>query len=105
MKILLDECVPRILKRDLPGHEVSSMGEMGWLGKKNGELLRLMSGKFDVFLTVDRNIRYQQKLEAHKVALVIVVARDNRYETLKLIMPRVLEILPDLHYGQAVEVF
>lgn len=84
---------------------MSSITEMGWSGKKNGELLRLMSGKFDVFLTVDRNIRYQQKLEAHKIALVVVVAYDNRYATLKDVMPRVLEILPTLRHGEVVEVF
>ncbi len=56
MKMLIDECLPRKLKHELPGHEVRTVPEMGWAGKKNGELLRLMSGQFDVFVTIDRNL-------------------------------------------------
>jgi hypothetical protein len=57
MKILIDESLPRKLKAELSDFEVSTVPEMGWAGKKNGELLGLMSGRFDVFLTMDRNLR------------------------------------------------
>ena len=61
MRILLDECVPRPLRRELPGHDVRTVPEMGWSGKKNGELLPLItSHNFAVLLTTDQNLRYQQ---------------------------------------------
>jgi predicted nuclease of predicted toxin-antitoxin system len=52
MRVLVDECVPRRLKRHLPGHEVRTVPEVGWAGKKNGELLRLAAREFDAFVTV-----------------------------------------------------
>lgn len=59
MKILLDECLPRRIKRELPGHEVLTVPEAGWTSLKNGRLLRLAEVSFDVFITVDRNMQYQ----------------------------------------------
>ena len=64
MRVLLDECVPRALREQLPGHDVKTVVEAGWAGVKNGELLRLAAQRFDVVLTVDRNLEYQQNLEA-----------------------------------------
>jgi hypothetical protein len=60
MRVLLDECLPRALRRELPGHEVKTVGEAGWAGVTNGELLTLAAGHFDVLLTVDRSLEYQQ---------------------------------------------
>jgi uncharacterized protein DUF5615 len=60
MRILLDECMPQLLRRDIVGHEVSTVAEMGWAGIKNGKLLTLAEAHFDVLLTVDRGIEYQQ---------------------------------------------
>ena len=62
MRVLLDECVPRALRDDIPGHEVKTVAEVGWAGVKNGELLRLAAGQFDLLLTVDRSLEYQQNL-------------------------------------------
>ena len=62
MRILVDECLPRKLKNEFADHTVSTVQEMGWSGIKNGELLRLMMNKFDIFVTVDTNLQYQQKL-------------------------------------------
>ena len=59
MRILIDECLPRKLKRELPEHDAQTVAEMGWSGTKNGALLRLMNGKFDVFITIDQNLKYQ----------------------------------------------
>ena len=71
MRILLDECVPRRLRRELPGHDVRTVPEMGLSGKKNGELLKLIAGRgFEVLLTVDQNIRHQQHLQATGIAVV-----------------------------------
>jgi hypothetical protein len=60
MRVLLDECVPRALRDALPGHQVQTVSEVGWAGVKNGQLLRLAATQFDLLLTVDRNLEYQQ---------------------------------------------
>ena len=76
MRILLDECVPR--RRELADHDVRTVPEMGWSGKKNGELLRLMaSHAFEVLLTTDQNLRHQQNLKAAGVAVVVLAAATN----------------------------
>jgi hypothetical protein len=67
---------------------------MGWASKRNGELLTLAVGQFDVFLTADRNLSYQQDLSSFDIAVVVLVARSNRLDDLRPVMPRVLEILP-----------
>src|SRR5215213_88544 len=82
MRVLLDECLPRKLKRELLGHEVKTVPEAGWSGKKNGELLRLAGEAFDVFVTVDQNLRYQQNLVTVPLAVILLIARDSRLETL-----------------------
>lgn len=65
MRLLLDECVPRPLKGDLPGHDVHTVDEMGWSSKRNSELLQLMlAERFDCLLTVDQNIQFQQNISA-----------------------------------------
>ena len=94
MRVLLDECLPRRLKRELAGHEVRTAPEMGWASKRNGELLALAVGQFDVFLTADRNLSYQQDLSSFDIAVVVLVARSNRLDDLRPLVPRVLEMLP-----------
>ncbi|HET7698374.1 MAG TPA: DUF5615 family PIN-like protein [Vicinamibacterales bacterium] len=64
MRVLLDECIPRRLKRELVGHDVKTAPEMGWASKKNGELLALAAVEFDILLTSDRNLSHQQNLSA-----------------------------------------
>jgi hypothetical protein len=105
MRILLDECVPRPLRRELPTHDVHTIREMGWAGKKNGELLALMAGAgFEVLLTVDRNIRHQQNLAASGVAVVVMVAASNRLTDLVPLVPGVEAALRGIQPGDAVEV-
>lgn len=58
MRVLLDECVPRALRNDIPGHEVKTVAEVGWAGVKNGELLRFAAAEFDLLITIDRNLEY-----------------------------------------------
>lgn len=60
MRVLLDECAPRKLRHDLPGHDVRTVAKMGWAGTRNGSLLRKAAGAFDIFLTVDQGIEFQQ---------------------------------------------
>ncbi|MDZ7967468.1 MAG: hypothetical protein RM368_21360 [Nostoc sp. DedSLP03] len=83
MLILLDECVPRPLKRELTDYEVRTVVEMGWSGKKNGELLQLMiQESFTILLTTDQNLQYQQNLQQAGVAVVVLVASSNRLSDL-----------------------
>ena len=94
MRILLDECLPRRLKRELVGHDAKTVPEMGWASKRNGELLALAAGQFDVFLTADRNLSYQQDISSLDIAIVVLVAGSNRFEALRSLTPRLLEVLP-----------
>jgi predicted nuclease of predicted toxin-antitoxin system len=97
MKILLDESLPRKL-RDSFGrdHEVFSVLDKGWLGKKNGELLKLMmEEKLELSVTVDQNLPYQQNVERLPLAIIILRALDNRIETLRLLIPKLLGRLRD----------
>jgi hypothetical protein len=82
MKLLLDECAPRRLKNYFVGHEISTIEEAGFKGLKNGNLLRAAEGKFEVFITVDKNIEYQQNTATLPLAIVILSAASNRLESL-----------------------
>ncbi|MBI4325804.1 MAG: hypothetical protein HY674_11140, partial [Chloroflexi bacterium] len=82
MKVLLDHCVPRRFGKLLVGHEVRTAFEMGWSGLRNGALLTLASGQFDAFVTVDQNVQFQQNLTVLPLPTAILVAPNNRYETL-----------------------
>ena len=104
MKILLDECLPKRLKRELVGHEVQTVPEAGWTGKKNGVLLKLMVEKFDVFITVDQNMQYQQSLEDIPIAFVVLVAHNNKLETLQPLIAKVLSVVSTIQPGQVVDI-
>ena len=105
MRVLLDECVPRPLRREFPAHDVRTIREMGWAGKKNGELLALMAADgFEVLLTVDRNLPHQQNLTAAGLAVVIMVAETNRLADLVPVVPAVEAALATIRPGDAVEV-
>ena len=104
MNLLLDECLPRKLKRALPGHIVKTVPEMGWAGIENGDLLPLIKSVFEAFLTIDGNMRYQQKMSGRSFALIVLTARDNTIETLLPLMPQVLAALPAVMPGQIVKI-
>jgi hypothetical protein len=93
VRVLLDESVPRPLARLLEGHEVETVGDFGWQGMRNGELLARASSDFDVFVTVDRNLPHQQDLARYAVAVVILEAPTNRMEDLRRVVPSLLETL------------
>ena len=83
MRVLLDECVPRPLKRDFPGHDVKAVVEMGWGSKRNSELLTLMlADSFNVFVTVDQNLEFQQNIRASGIAVIVMQAPTNRLKEL-----------------------
>lgn len=102
MRILLDECLPARLRRDLPGHEVQTVPGMGWAGIKNGKLLRLIadSGKFDVFVTMDKSLPHQQKLKDLPFAVLVLRAKSNRFEETHPLMPEVFRRLGEFKAGQ-----
>lgn len=104
MKLLLDESLPRRLKFELTGHEVTTVREQNWMGKTNGELLRLASEFFDVFLTADQNLQYQQNLKGRDIAIVVLVAKSNRFGDLKPLVPQILKTLEGIKTGEITQV-
>ncbi len=104
MRVLLDECLPRRLKAHLAGHQVTTVPEAGWAGKKNGELLRSASGLVDAFITIDSNLAYQQHLADLPFAVVVVSARSNRLQALLPLVPQILAALSAAQAGQVVRV-
>jgi predicted nuclease of predicted toxin-antitoxin system len=105
MRLLLDECVPRQLARGFAGHDVHTVAAMGWSGKHNGELLRLMvAGQFECLVTADQNFAFQQNVSASTVSILVLVARRNRLKELQPLMPKALDALANLKAGQIVQV-
>jgi predicted nuclease of predicted toxin-antitoxin system len=102
MKLLLDECTPKRLKIDFVQHQAQTVDDVGLKGLKNGELLQAAAGNFDVFLTVDRNIVFQQNFASLDLAIVILRARRNSYSELKALVPEALEAIKTIKPGDLV---
>jgi hypothetical protein len=93
VRILLDECIDWRLSRAIVGHEVKTARQMGWASIKNGELLALASDRFDVFVTVDRNLSFQQNLQDQRIAVIVLHARTNRIADLLPLVPDLLSAI------------
>lgn len=104
MKLLFDECIDRKFTREFVGYEVKTVPQMGWAGVKNGQLLALAEAEFDVFITVDRNLSFQQNLSQFNIAVIVLQAPSNRLAELKPLVPDVLAILATAAKGQATVV-
>lgn len=104
MKLLLDECIDQRFTGELAGHEVRTVPQMGWAGKKNGDLLRLAQGQFDAFVTVDRNLSFQQNLPAPGIAVVVLIAPTNRLADLRPLAAKLLEKLAGLQPGSVTTI-
>ncbi len=104
MKLLFDECIDRRFTREFVGYEVKTVPQMGWAGVKNGELLALAEAEFDVFITVDRNLSFQQNLPQFNIAVIVLQASSNRLADLKPLAPEVLAVLATAVKGQATVV-
>jgi predicted nuclease of predicted toxin-antitoxin system len=106
MKILIDECLPAALKGPLTalGHECETVRKAGFGSKKNGELLRIAEGRWNVLLTSDRNIKYQQNMTGRKVSIVILCAKSNRMKDLLPLIPECSQALLSAQPGQVIEV-
>jgi hypothetical protein len=99
VKVLLDECVDRRLARDIVGHHVKTARQMAWTTIKNGELLALAARNFDVFVTVDRNLSFQQNLASFSITVIILRAKSNRLADLRPMIPRLLAAIESGHAG------
>jgi predicted nuclease of predicted toxin-antitoxin system len=106
MKLLLDECVPRKLKFLFAGggHECETVRGAGFGGTENGELLALAENSFDVLITIDKNIRYQQNLTGRSIAILIIRAASNDLDDIRPQVPHALLALQSIKPGQIVEV-
>ncbi|MFN0140619.1 MAG: DUF5615 family PIN-like protein [Pyrinomonadaceae bacterium] len=102
MNLLLDECVTNDLKADLVGHNVSTINDAGFKGLKNGELLQAASATFDVLVTVDQNLQFQQNLKDFDVAILVLKARRSAYPFLKPLIPAALDALKLIEKGEIV---
>jgi predicted nuclease of predicted toxin-antitoxin system len=101
MRILLDECLPARLRRDLPGHEVQTVLGAGWAGSKSGKLLRFISdsGKFVAFLTIDKGLPHQQQVQDLPFAVEVLRAGSNRFEDAHPLMPEILRRHSEVQSG------
>lgn len=104
MRILLDESLPRKLGLALVGRDVRTVQQVGWAGLRNGKLLGQAAGKFDVLITGDQNLAFQQNSARLPVAVVILVAVNNRIETLRPLVPELLQVLSRVRPGQLINV-
>lgn len=106
MRLLIDECLPRTLKFLLAaaGHKCETVHDAGLSGKENGELLAFADSKFDVFITVDKNIRYQQNISGRDIAVLIIRAASNDIDDIRPVIPRALAALEGIKPGQFLEV-
>jgi hypothetical protein len=105
MRLLLDECVPRKLKNRLPGIECQTVPEAALAGMKNGELLSFAErAGFQVFLTIDRGIEYEQNLRYRTIGVVVLHAKSSRLEDLLPHTPEILRVLGSVRRGQLLKV-
>jgi hypothetical protein len=100
VRVLLDENLPRDLAALLIGHEADTVSSRGWSGVKNGELLRLASGSYDAFLTMDRLLPEQQVLKRLPFGVLLLIAPSNRMAHLRPLVPAILEALDESAPGE-----
>ena len=96
VRILIDESLPGPLGSLLTGHDVSTVRDESWTSLTNGELLRRAAERFDVVVTADQNLEFQQNLHTLPIAVVVMMADSNRLESLEPLVPDVLEVLKTL---------
>ncbi|HVF56071.1 MAG TPA: hypothetical protein VM934_07965 [Pyrinomonadaceae bacterium] len=102
MNILLDECTPRVVKRLLPERNISTAQEMGLAGLKNGDLLKAVEGRFEVFVTTDKNLRHQQNLIGRKFAVLLLPS--NQVPVVKALIPAIEAALEIISEGDFIEI-
>ena len=95
MRILFDECVPKRLRRSLSKYEIKTVPEAGWSGIKNGELLKKAAESFDILITVDRNLAFQQNPTSILIPINLIHAKSNRIKDLEPFVPELEKLLRD----------
>jgi hypothetical protein len=101
-KVLIDECIDWRLSRELVPHRAVSVAKMGWSGLKNGKLLRQAQGEFDVFVTVDRNLSFQQHVVSFDIGVIVITAKSNRLQELLPSVPRLLKAIASVASGEVL---
>ena len=104
MKLLLDECVDQRLANEIKNHLVTTVPQMGWAGKENSDLLLLAEQFFDVFITTDQNLSFQQDLSKFNIAVLLLYAPTNRLADLKPLIPKIISSLPKLKTGNILKI-
>ena len=104
MRVLLDESIPVDFAQDLAGLDAQTVIGLGWAGLKNGALLRQATGQFQVLLTMDKNLRFQQNLAAHPIGVVLIRARSNRIGDLRPLVPQILHAIATVEPGKILAV-
>ena len=100
MKILLDECVTKKLKRHLTEFEVKTVVEMNWSGMKNGNLMKVaVEENFDVLLTIDKNLEFQQNIKKYQLTIVVLDVQKSKIENLLELLPKLKEQIKDFEKG------
>ena len=103
-RVLFDEDVPRPLRRDLPGFDIQTVVEAGWSGIKNGELLRRAEAAFDVFLTADRNLQFQQNTAKLRLGTVVLAVGSTKLDQLRTYAEEISAALETVQPGQVLQV-
>jgi hypothetical protein len=104
VRVLLDECVDARFAEHITGHSVSTVAARGWAGISNGKLLALAQSEFDVFVTVDRNLSFQQHLPSFGIAVILITVKSNRIADLIPVVPALLASIPTAVVGQVANV-
>ena len=98
-RVLFDEDLPRQLRRYLPAYSIRTAQEEGWSGIKNGELLRRASDRFQVFVTADQQLQYQQNIARFAIGVVVIEARDTRLPSLRMLLPQLERAIEEVQPG------
>ncbi|HYC88069.1 MAG TPA: DUF5615 family PIN-like protein [Thermoanaerobaculia bacterium] len=103
-RVLFDEDVPRQLRRDLPEFEIRTVQEEGWSSTKNGDLLRISSATFQVFVTADKRLQHQQNIARHNIGVVVLATRDTRLPRLQQALDELRAAIRDVIPGTVIVV-
>jgi predicted nuclease of predicted toxin-antitoxin system len=101
-RIVLDECVDQRLSREFSDHFVTSVPKMSWAGLKNGELLSNAQHEFDIFLTTDKNLTFQNNVVQYDIAVIVLRAKSNRLQDLQPLIPSVISTLNSIKSGSVI---
>lgn len=104
MRVHLDESIPVDFVQDLAELSGQTVIGLGWAGLKNGALLRQAAGQYQVLVTMDKNLQFQQNLAAHAIGVVLIRARSNRIDELRPLVPQILRAVGTVELGKVLVV-